>query len=154
MIGSLSALWWWGSSKKADKAEWQIPIVCQASSTLNTWTKNISKFMGGEMALFCMSSWAHQHAHSFQHPCCRHKSCPCYYLTEWGREHLSAQHTSLSSQRIKCSNGRPLSMWLTKISMTRSFTVDTTVGHQWGTSSNILRSAGAKEPPFNMVPLE
>ena len=72
--------------------------------------------------------------------CCRCSSCPYHCLTDWGGEPLSAQHTSLSSQRVKWSDCRPLSIWPTEASMIRFFMMR----HQWGIPSNILRTLGSQ----------
>ena len=50
------------------------------------------------------------------------------------------QHTSLSSQRVKCRYGRPLSTWPTETSMMRSFMME----HCLGMSANMLRSQGSQ----------
>ena len=91
------------------------------------------------MSLFDTPSWAHQSAHSVQQ-CCRYLSHPNHCRTDWERESLSMQHMSLSSQRVKCCNGRPLHTQHTKTSMIRSFMM----GHQWGMSSNMLRTVGSQ----------
>ena len=57
-----------------------------------------------------------------------------------GREPLPVQHASLSSQRAKCRYGRPLSTWPTETFMTRSFMI----GHDQGTSANMLRTVGSQ----------
>ena len=52
--------------KKAEIAEWYIPMVCQARPTGNKCTKKLAN-LGGEMALFGTPCQAHQPVHSFQH---------------------------------------------------------------------------------------
>ena len=72
---------------------------------------------------------------------CRCLSHPCHCLTYWGRESLSVQHASLSSQRVKCRYGWPLSIWPTKTPTMRSFMM----GQHWGMSANMLNTAGSQE---------
>ena len=67
-------------------------------------------------------------------PYSRHLSCLCHCLTDWGRRPLSTSHTSLSSQRVKCSDGRLFSTKSTITSMMRFFTTQ----NKWGMSSNML----------------
>ena len=106
------------------------------------------------MALFGIPSSAHQPAYYFPTlPVdfyCICPNCSCNCLTDWGREPLSVQHTSLSSQRVKCSDGRPLApglpthLWWDLL--------------QWDTTKEHLPTCWelweAKEPPSSMVPLE
>ena len=72
---------------------------------------------------------------------CRCLSCPHHCLTDWGREPQSTQHTSMSSQRVKCRYG------LKKHSP-----------GWWDSAKDCLPTCWelwkAKEPPSNMVPPE
>ena len=63
--------------------------------------------------------------------------CP----TDWGREPLSAQNISVSSQRVKWSDGRPLNIQSTETYMTRFFAI----GQQWGMSTNMVGTVGSHE---------
>ena len=83
----------------------------------------------------------------FVNLCCRCLSHLCHCLTGRGRESLSVQHTSLSSQRDICRNTRPLSTQPTNTCLIRFFTI----GHQWGMSSNMLRTVKSKGPASNKV---
>ena len=100
--------------------------------------------LGTDIALFCTPSWAHKPAHSFitllVDLCCRCLSCPHHCLTDWGRQPLSAQCTSLSNQMVKCRYGRLLSRCPTETSMMRYFTI----GQHQGKSANMLRTMGSQ----------
>ena len=75
------------------------------------------------MTFFGSPSPSHQSAHSFQYSWKMfveeaHTAPATALQTE---EPFSVQHTFLSSQRVKCSNCRPLRIQSTKTSMTRFF---------------------------------
>ena len=112
-----------------------------SKAILNKWTKRISKFRGrhGTVCYTLLNTSTCPFLPTMLVDLChRCSSCPCHWLADWGREPLSVQHTCLSSQRVKCRYGRPLSMWLTKTSSVRSFMM----GQCWGTSANILTTVG------------
>ena len=79
--------------------------------------------------------------------CWRGLNHPHHCLADWEREPLSAQHTSLSSQRIKCSNGRPYPPGLPTHPWSDFFMI--------GLHKECLPTCCEdRQPPSNKVPLE
>ena len=81
--------------------------------------------------------------------CCRCFCHPCHCQTDQGREALSVQHTSLSGQRVKCSNCRHLSTQPSEKSWWALLQWNTNEEHLW-----ICQLWETKVPLSDKVPPE